>query len=184
MASTTQRACTWSGSATSSGVHHVVRAVLAELDVARPWCRRDTSLPVATLRSVSCVLEQAAVDLIGGHRRQGGRAPLHPLRDVAVVARREEEAQARLGQFVGLEVVLHPDHLGEVVGAQLDRRLPDLERRQRRRALALLSDEDRGTGLPLSWIPRVSPASPPPRIATSYRSFGEPSAVLGVICAL
>ena len=89
------------------------------------------------------VLEATAVELVGGHRRQSHRAPLDPPRDVAVVARREEEAEARLLELVGVHVVLHADDVREVVRAQLDGRLPDLERRLRGGTLSLLGDEDR-----------------------------------------
>jgi hypothetical protein len=59
------------------------------------------------------------------------------------LARGEEEAQPALGQLLGIEVIAHPDHVGEVVGADLDGRLADLERGLGRRALALLGDHDR-----------------------------------------
>ena len=48
---------------------------------------------------------------------------------------------------------------------------PDLERRQRRRPLALLEHDHRGVRpLPLELDGQRQPREPPPRIATSYRS--------------
>jgi hypothetical protein len=44
-------------------------------------------------------------------------AQLHALGDVAIAIGGEEEAQAALGQLVGLDVVAHPADLGEVVAA-------------------------------------------------------------------
>ena len=61
-----------------------------------------------------------------------------------VLAGGEEEAQAALGQLLGIEVIAHADHVGEVVGAHLDGRLADLERGLGRGAHALLQDHDRG----------------------------------------
>src|SRR5439155_8507166 len=89
------------------------------------------------------VLEQAAVELVAVERRDRGAAPLDAPRDVAVVPGRHEEAQARLDDLVVLEVVAQAADLGEVVRADLHGRLPDLERGQGRRTLALLGDDDR-----------------------------------------
>ena len=55
-----------------------------------------------------------------------------------------EEAQSELDQMALLEVGLHPDYLREVVRACRHGRFADLERRQRRGALALLEHHHRG----------------------------------------
>jgi hypothetical protein len=89
------------------------------------------------------VLEAAAVELVGGNRREERRSVLHPLREVAVVARGPEVAQRHLVQLLLLQVVLHPDHFGEVVRPGLDRRLADLESGLGRLTLTLLGGEDR-----------------------------------------
>jgi predicted RecB family endonuclease len=67
------------------------------------------------------------------------------LREIAVVARGEEEAQAGLLEVLGVEVVLHPDVL-EIAGGRLHSRFAHLERRLRGRSVALLGDENRSLG--------------------------------------
>jgi hypothetical protein len=92
------------------------------------------------------VLEASPVELVRGNRRLERHAPLDALGKVGVVAGREEVAEPDLVQLVGLDVVLHTDHFPEVVGAQLDGGLTDLEGGLRGRTLALLEDQDRGVG--------------------------------------
>src|SRR5207253_7831435 len=74
------------------------------------------------------VLEAAAVHLVVVMRRVPVAADLDPPRDVAVVARGQEEAEAVLDDVVLLEMFLHADDVGEVVSAGWDGRLSDLER--------------------------------------------------------
>src|SRR5207245_8564381 len=89
------------------------------------------------------VLEAAPVELVRGKLRTEGRAVLRAPRDVAVVARGEEEAHTHLRELLALDVILEAEHPGEVVRADLERRLSHLERRFRRRPFALLGHEDR-----------------------------------------
>ncbi len=87
------------------------------------------------------VLEHAAVDLVARHGEVAAGADLGDGVDVAPAFRREE-AKAELLQLRGLEVRLQAEHLGEVVGADLDRRLADLVRGDRHRVDAPLEDQD------------------------------------------
>ena len=67
---------------------------------------------------------------------------LDALGDLGVVAGREPPAQPELVNLIGVEMLLEPEHVGEVVRRYLDGRLSDLECRFGRRALALLGNED------------------------------------------
>ncbi len=92
------------------------------------------------------VLEATAVELVRRQLRPERRPVLGALRDVAVVARRQEEAHAHLRQLIPLDVILQPEHAPEVVRADLERRLADLERGLGRRPLPLLGHEHRRLG--------------------------------------
>jgi hypothetical protein len=87
------------------------------------------------------VLEQAAVDLVARHRERLARAELGDAVDVASLVG-EEEAKAELLQLRVLEVLAQAEDVGEVVGADLDRRLADLVRRDRHGMDTALDDED------------------------------------------
>src|SRR5919112_1409408 len=89
--------------------------VVAKSDLAHPAALEHVDPQRAGLGG-QLILEQAAVDLIVGVRGEAVGAELVPLRDVAVVAGWEEEAQPALGQVMCLEVLLHADHLAEVLG--------------------------------------------------------------------
>ncbi len=92
------------------------------------------------------VLEPPAVDLMGERVEVTRRAELDALGDVRVVAGGHEEPQTELALLVLLEVIAHPDHLAVVIGADLDARLPDLERRLGRGLGPLVGDEHAGVG--------------------------------------
>ena len=116
------------------------------------------------------VLEHPAIDLKGleVERSAPRRAPLHAPRHVPVVRRREEVPEAGLPEVLLVEVVAQPADVGEVVRADLERRLADLERAVRRRPFRRSSTTTDVSGrILLSWSARVRPASPPPKIATS-----------------
>ena len=92
------------------------------------------------------VLEPPAIDLMGERVEVARRAELDALGDVGVVAGGHEEPEPELALLVLLEVVAHADHLAVVVGADLDARLADLERRLGRRLGPLVGDQHAGLG--------------------------------------
>ena len=135
--------------------------VAAEIDAVdeRPVVDVDTFVQV---RLPECVFEPAPIELVRGRRREGVRAPLVAARNVRVAVSREEVPEAGLLELLVFEVVPHPDDLGEVVGADLDGGLADLEGGVRRRALALLRDEHRGLGTgPLQLTTQAEAGQPP-----------------------
>src|SRR5690606_21145302 len=73
------------------------------------------------------VLEAAAVDLPRRRRQQPAHAQLGTAVDVHA-ALGEEEPEAELAHLRAVEMVAQPEHVGEVVRADLDRRFADLER--------------------------------------------------------
>ena len=87
------------------------------------------------------VLEDAAIDLVARHREIAARADLGHGVDVAP-ALRAEEAKAELLQLACIEMRFQAEHLGEVVGADLDRRLADLVRGLGHGMAAALEDQD------------------------------------------
>ena len=97
--------------------------------------RLDVRLPQSRL-------ETATVEVVGVLDREIRRAPLVSRRDVVVAVRGEEEPLARLSHLVALEMVPQSEHVGEVVRADLDRRLADLEGAVSRRAAPLLDHGD------------------------------------------
>ena len=89
-------------------------------------------------------------------------------RDVAVVAVREEVAQPELFELSAAQMRLEAEPLREVVRADLDARLADLEGGLRHRVRPLLDDERAQVRcFQWSWRARHPPASPPPRMTTS-----------------
>ena len=87
------------------------------------------------------VLEAPAIELERGHRREVRRPELDAARDVAVVLVREEVAESELLELPVPQVRLEAEHDLEVVRADLDARLANLERRFRDRVLAFLGDQ-------------------------------------------
>ena len=96
---------------------------------AMSWTRApSTKCDAAALRLLAEeVLEDAAIDLVARHREVAAGADLGHRVDVAPALRREE-AKAELLELAFLHVLLQAEHLAEVVGADLDRRLADLVR--------------------------------------------------------
>ena len=80
-------------------------------------------------------IEPATVELPARNRRVSSWPSFDPLGDVAVVSRREPEAQAALADLLRLHVVHQAEHLAEVVAGDLLRGLADLEGSLGRRAL-------------------------------------------------
>ena len=120
--------------------HAVLAAAIGEVEVTD---RRaiDEAHP-ATLRFLGEeVLEDAAVDLVARHRQGPARTQLGHAVDVAP-AIGEEESEAELLQLPLLKVLLQPQHLGEVVGADLDRRFADLVACGRYRVRLALEHQD------------------------------------------
>ena len=81
---------------------------------------------------------------------------------VAVLAVVEEVADAELRQLAIGHVRVQPEHLAEVVGADLDARFADLVRRFRRRVGALLEHQHPEAGPFLTELPREREAGQPP----------------------
>ena len=101
----------------------------------------------------------------GGKSR---RPDLDPLGDVLVAVRGREVAQPALEQLFGEQVVVHPDDLGEVVGAAGTVDSPTLNAASGAGPSRFSSTTTLVCGrVCLSWIASVRPARPPPRIATS-----------------
>ena len=90
------------------------------------------------------VLEPPSVDLEALSlcaREPGG--PHSTRRVTSRLSPAVKKPQGGLVDVLGIEMVVQVEHVGEVVGAQLERGLTDLERCQRRRALPLLEQEHR-----------------------------------------
>ena len=163
------------------GVVDRVPAARVEVDLADAAALQHIDPePARTRRQL--VLEQPPVDLKIVLRRELGRPEFDPLADVGVVVRRREEAEAELDQVALFEVGLEPDHLREVVRPRRHGRFAHLERRQRRRPLALLEHHNRGvlrarasTASRASTPPAHHPgsqrhSSPPPSAAAPPRT--------------
>ena len=147
----------------------VLAAVVGERDVAHRRAGGEADAAPRRLLGEE-VLEDAAVELVARHREVAARADLGDGVDVAPAFRREE-AEAELLQLRRLEVLLQPEHLAQVVRADLDRRLADLVRGDRHRVDAPLEDEDVEVGERcFSCSASVRPARPPPVMTTSWRS--------------
>src|SRR6266702_2074903 len=96
------------------------------------WLVLNWRMPTRRIRPSQpgeLVLEPAAVDLVVVVRREVRRPELDAPRQVGVVTGGLEEAQTVLLQMGLVQVLLHAQHLGEVVRARRDRRLTHLERR-------------------------------------------------------
>jgi hypothetical protein len=87
------------------------------------------------------VLQPSAIELKRRHRRKARRAELDAIGDVAVAVVREEVAKAELLELIGAKMRFEAEALLEIVGADLDARLADLERRLRDRMCVLLDDQ-------------------------------------------
>ena len=74
------------------------------------------------------VLEPATIQLPGRYVWREAWSKLYALPEVAVAVAGEEIADAVFGQVRLLEIRTQPEHMAEVVGADLDRRFTDLER--------------------------------------------------------
>ena len=118
----------------------VLAAVFAEREVAHRRAVGEADAAAQRLLGEE-VLEQAAVDLVARDGERPAGADLGDAVDV-VASFRREEAEAELLQLRGLEVLAQAEHFGEIVGADLDRRLADLVRRDRHRMDAPLENED------------------------------------------
>ena len=79
------------------------------------------------------VLEPATVELVARVVQRLVDPALDALGDLGVVAGREPPAQPELVNLIVVEMLLEPEHVGEVVRRHLDRRLSDLECRLGRR---------------------------------------------------
>ena len=123
--------------------HHVVAVTVGEVRLQHFACAEARDARVEVARG-ELVLEPATVELVGRSRRPERRPVLRPLGDVGVVPRREPEADTHLRELVLVDVVLEPEDAREVVGADLETRLADLEGRLGRRSLALLRNHDGG----------------------------------------
>ena len=153
---------------------HLFEAALAEevgsrdlVAIARDLHVLDAGAPEAVDPGGECllaeeVLEAPAVELVGVDRQASRRAALDALRQLAVVAGREPEAQAVLRDLLVLEVLLETEHIREVLARDLlkaaSRAAPS-----RFSAMKMLVS---GRAC-LSCRPTVNPARPPPRTTTS-----------------
>ena len=99
------------------------------------------AMPRRAASSGQEVLEDAAIDLVARHREIAAGADLGHGIDVAP-ALGAEEAKAELLQLACIEMRFQAEHLREVVGADLDRRLADLVRRLGHRMAAALEHQD------------------------------------------
>jgi hypothetical protein len=150
-----------------AGERHPVHRRLVEHDRlhAVPVQHRGAHLGVGAKDEV---FEPPAIELERRHRRKPRRAELDTRSQIAVVAVREEVAQAELLELLRGEVRLEPEPLLKIVRADLDARFADLERGLGDRMLPLLDDQDAEVGRFLPQLPRqASPARPPPRMTTS-----------------
>jgi len=104
--------------------HAVRRAVRAEFDLADE--RVVDELDAAALAFLGQeVLEDAAVELVARHRQGPAGAQFGDAVQVAPAVA-EEEAEAELAQLRALQMCTQPEHVLEVVGADLDRGLAHL----------------------------------------------------------
>src|SRR5690606_15150948 len=103
------------------------------------------------------VREAAAIDLPGRRRQQLADADLGAAVDVASAVGKEE-AEAELADLLPVEVLAQPQHVGKVVGADLDRGFADLERGLRRRVHAPFKHGDRERGVGLAQLQRQGQA--------------------------
>ena len=140
-------------------VDGVVR--VAELDVGRDGAVEDVAaLPLILLEEE--VLEAPAIELIARDAGEAARPQLVAVPDVAVPAVVEEIADAELRQLLVGHVGVQPQHLAEVVGADLDARFADLVGRFRGRVGALLEHQHLEAGPFLPELPREREAGQPP----------------------
>src|SRR5690606_2746727 len=96
-------------------IHPAYRRAVEELDAHRARVLAEE------------VLEAAPVQLPGRSRQQPADAQLGATVEL-FPALAEEEAEAELADLRRVQVLAQAEHVGEVVGADLDRRLADLER--------------------------------------------------------
>src|SRR5205823_3158594 len=87
------------------------------------------------------ILQTAAIELKGSHRREGGGPELEPFVDAAVVAGGIEIAQPELVELSVAKVRGETEPRVEVMRGDFDARFADLECRFRRRMRALLGHE-------------------------------------------
>ena len=87
------------------------------------------------------VLEASAIELEGRDRRKRRGPELDARRHIAIVAAREEVAQPELLELRGPKMRLEAEPLLEIMRADLDARLADLERRLAHGVAPLLDDE-------------------------------------------
>ena len=126
--------------------HRVRVAAAAEIEAAHRGAVDDRDA-FGTRALGQEVLEAAAVDLPGGRGQQAADAELGAGVDVhAAVA--EEEAEAELADVFLVQVLAQAEHVGEVVRADLDGGLADLERALAHRMPVALDHGDAQR-----WIP-------------------------------
>ena len=162
------------------GIHDPPRPHLAVLTLIghadHVWIDRDVDVLDATVTEQvnalrqrllpQVVLEPPPVELVARLGQRLVDPALDPLRDRRVPGRREPPAQPELVELVVVHVLARADDIGEVVRGHLDGRLPDLERRLGRPALALLGDEDARLG---TCLLELDPESQPGQAAAEDR---------------
>ena len=116
----------WLKGSSASSLH---RAVVEHLDAGLPQLGEQQ------------ILEPAAIELERRYRRKRRRPQLDAPGKIAIVALREKVAQPELLQLARAQMRFELQHDLQVVRADLDRRLTDLERRFADRMLALLDDQ-------------------------------------------
>ena len=169
LASRIQRALTFRSSVLSlpPRVYVISCCLVAELDVPDAGTADEVD-PGGKCLLAEEVLEAPAVELVGVDGQAARRAALDALGELAVVPGGEPEAQAVLGDLLLLEVLLEAEHVREVLARDLLCRLPTLNAASRAGPSRFSAMKMVVSGrCCLSCRPRVNPARPPPRIATS-----------------
>jgi len=114
--------------------------------------------PATTDRIEQVVFEAAAIELVRGDGRKDRRPQLESPGQVAVVRARKEIPEAELGKLRAAQVRLELKALAEIVRADLDARLADLEGGFRHRMRPLLDDQHAQVRRLQMQLPRKTPA--------------------------